>query len=290
MNFPVLQIRNLHCEYIKNQPVLQLNHLDIPAGKLVFIIGKSGIGKSTLIETLGLMNRTIAQHPDTSILFTPPGKEYHNERFELRDYWSLPNGPLSEFRKRHFSFVFQNTNLMPNFSSGENMMVSLLIQGKSLQEARREVLTVMDRLSLSREIFDKKTTEISGGQRQRLAFVRAITANFTIMFGDEPTGNLDKNTSEELMSVLKELIRDKGKTGIIVSHDLYLAEKFADIVAPITAEWKSGEGPVGDILSENIIQRDEAGEWRSHSGMPLTNPAGFLNGFLRSFHAETTTP
>lgn len=274
---PVFQIRHLACAYRANQPVLRLRHIDIPSGKLVFIIGKSGIGKSTLIETLGLMNRTIAPAPETSIRFD--GSE-NAAAVELRDHWQLPNRQLSDFRRRHFSFIFQNTNLMPNFTSGENMAISLLIRGYTMAEAKTEILSVMDRLSLDRSIFDKKTTEISGGQRQRLAFVRAITADFTVLFGDEPTGNLDRNTSEELMSILRERIQSKGKTGIIVSHDLYLAEKFADIVVPITPESVGEETYVGNILSENVIQRRATGHWQRTDGEVLPNPVAFLNQFL----------
>ncbi|MCB0522212.1 MAG: ABC transporter ATP-binding protein [Lewinellaceae bacterium] len=283
MSHSIFEIRNLRCEYVPGVPVLQLRKLDIPAGKLIFIIGKSGIGKSTLIETLGLMNRTIARHPDTSIKFQPAnGGEY-----ELKDSWDLPNERLSEFRKNHFSFVFQNTNLMPNFTSGENMAISLLIKGKPFQEAKKEVLSVMDRLSLGRDIFDKKITEISGGQRQRLAFVRAVTADFSVLFGDEPTGNLDKNTAEELMGLLKELIRDKGKTGIVVSHDLNQAEKFADMIVPITVEWNEEGMPAGDIVPENIIHKNGQG-WAKPTGEPMKNPIQFLNQFLASVHAEPT--
>jgi ABC-type lipoprotein export system ATPase subunit len=275
---PVFKIRNLDCAYLPGQPVLRLKNLDVPAGQLVFIIGKSGVGKSTFIETLGLMNETISPNEATSVLFAPPSS---SQEIELRDCWKLKNEQISALRKQHFSFIFQNTNLMPNFTSGENMIVSLLIKGRPFENAKREVLEVMDRLSLSRDIFDKKTTEISGGQRQRLAFVRAITADFTVLFGDEPTGNLDRNTSEELMSILKTLIRDKGKTGIIVSHDLFLAEKFADLIAPITSEWNAEtERSFGDILPENILRRNESGAWAMPDGQIVPNTAQYLNRFL----------
>lgn len=278
MTNPVFQIRNLECAYLPGQPVLRLKNLDVPSGQLVFIIGKSGVGKSTFIETLGLMNQTISHHETTSVMFNPAGAD---EGHELRDCWKLKNEQLSALRKKHFSFIFQNTNLMPNFTSGENMVVSLLIKGRPFDEAKREVLEVMDRLSLAREIFDKKTTEISGGQRQRLAFVRAITADFTVLFGDEPTGNLDRNTSEDLMLVLKKLIGEKGKTGIIVSHDLFLAEKFADLIAPITSQWNpENETSSGDILPENILRRNAAGEWATPDGRPVPNTAQYLNRFL----------
>ncbi|MEK7254499.1 MAG: ABC transporter ATP-binding protein [Bacteroidota bacterium] len=273
----VFQINNLQCEYKPGKPVLRLHRLDIPAGRLVFLIGRSGIGKSTFIETLGLMNSTIAAHPGTSLLFSPGNGA---AAIEMKDSWQLPNARLSDFRKQHFSFIFQNTNLMPNFSSGENMMVSLLIEGSDYAQAKKQVLAMMDRLSLAREIFDKKVTEISGGQRQRLAFVRAVTSDFTVLFGDEPTGNLDRSTSEELMAVLKDLIKDKGKTGIVVSHDLALASQFADLIIPLTVEQNPDGTEMGSVLPENIIHRCENDTWRDARGTLLPDTHSFLNRFL----------
>lgn len=271
----IFNINKLQCEYKLGVPALRIDQVEIPSGKLVFLIGRSGIGKSTFIETLGLMNRTIAAHPETSISFSPDGVE----SFELKDSWNLSNEKLSALRRNYFSFIFQNTNLMPNFTSGENMMVSLLIEGQPYDEAKEKVLKVMDRLSLSASIFDKKVTEISGGQRQRLAFVRAVTANFTVLFGDEPTGNLDRSTSEELMAILKELITLRRKTGIIVSHDLVLADKFADMIIPLNLERDESGIAFGGVNSSNIIYRKEE-QWVKANGDHLPDAGAYLNQFL----------
>jgi ABC-type lipoprotein export system ATPase subunit len=252
-----------------------LDELEIPAGRLVFVIGKSGVGKSTLLETLGLMNRTIVAHPDTSLVM-------HNtqgEEIELKDCWDWTNERLSHFRREHFSFIFQQTNLMPNFSAGENMAISLLIDGCSFAEAKREVLSVMDKLSLPRAIFDKKVTEISGGQRQRLAFVRAITSRFTVLFGDEPTGNLDPLTAEKLLTVLKDLVDEKNRTIVLVSHDLNLAAKFADYIMPITPAYDLHGNVFGNIVKNNIVKRSESG-WIDGAGQELSSPDAFLNDCL----------
>ena len=279
MNDLVFKVRNLTCEYVPGVPVLNLKHLDLPKGKLIFVIGKSGIGKSTFIETLGLMNNTIVSDQNTSVEFF----ENENTSIELKDSWNWPNEKLSDFRRSHFSFIFQSTNLMPNFTSGENMMVSLLIDGKSKTEAKEEVLNVMERLSLAANIFDKKITEVSGGQRQRLAFVRAITADFTVLFGDEPTGNLDEKTAHELMQVLKELIADRNKVGVIVSHDLNLAAHFADIIIPITAISKEDGTMLGEVVDENIISKQN-GIWRKHTGVEIVETVSYLNQFLSTDH------
>lgn len=272
----VFEISNLQCEYLPNRPVLKLNKLHIPRGQLIFVIGKSGIGKSTFIETLGLMNNTIAASENTSLQFFPDAS---SEGMELKNSWSLPNARLSEFRRKYFSFIFQNTNLMPNFTAGENMMMSLLIKGRPMTEAKAEVLGVMEKLSLGPEVFDKKITALSGGQRQRLAFVRSVTAEFSVLFGDEPTGNLDENTASELMGILKKVIKAEQKTGIIVSHDLRLACEFADMVIPITTVEDSEGQRSGVIEPKDIIQCKE-GAWYNGTAEAIEQPKTYLHQFL----------
>jgi len=272
----VFKIKNLQCEYLPQTPILALNDMEVPRGKLIFVIGKSGIGKSTLIETLGLMNNTIAAGADTSVRFFPTNGE---REIELKNSWQLPNQQLAEFRRNYFSFIFQNTNLMPNFTAGENMMMSLLIKGMETSQARKEVLQVMGRLSLGSEVFDKKITNLSGGQRQRLAFVRAVTTDFTVLFGDEPTGNLDEITANELMAILKKIIIEEEKTGIIVSHDLALARKFADMIVPISMENREGGKSVGQILPDNIIYRNDL-IWFDGKDNRILDPNTHLKQFL----------
>lgn len=271
----LFDIQNLHCGYTEGVTALEMKKLTIPAGKLVFVIGKSGIGKSTFIESLGLMNNTILNRPDTHIGFHYEEKQ----ELELRSAWGLHNDELSDLRRRYFSFVFQNTNLMPNFTAGENMMASLLIQGKSTEFAKPIVLEVMKRLSLAEEIFDRKTTELSGGQRQRLAFVRAVISDFVVLFGDEPTGNLDEKTAADLMTVLKNLIREDGKTAIIVSHDLKLAQRFADVIIPLTPAFDANGVMHGEVLEANIA-RMEDGQWRHANGEAIQDPMSFFSKYL----------
>ena len=165
---------------------------------------------------------------------------------------------------------------MPNFTAGENMIIGLLLKGRSYAEAKREVLKVMARLFLPEEVFDKKVTEISGGQRQRLAFVRAITADFTVLFGDEPTGNLDKQTAQEVLAVLQEAVRQEGKTVILVSHDLHLALQFADMVIPITAGHQKDGQPIGTVAPNNIIERQSSG-WIDQGGELIDAPFELLS-------------
>jgi len=272
----IYKISNLNCVYSDKTPVLKIADLDIPKGKLVFVIGKSGIGKSTFLETLGLMNNTIGTNKDLSFQFFP---EELDNLIELNNSWEKSNYELSQLRKKYFSFIFQSTNLMPNFTAGENMMISLLLGGMSTEDAKQEVLEIMTRLDLAPEVFDKKITELSGGQRQRLAFVRAITANFQVLFGDEPTGNLDKKTAFELMNVLKKIITEKNKTGIIVSHDLLLTLEFADLILPITPIEDQTMSNMGEILNEHLIWKS-SDRWLKNNGELVKDPFNYLNTFL----------
>ena len=150
MSESVFEINNLECAYSNNKTVLHIEDLKIPAGKLVFVLGVSGIGKSTLIETIGLMNNTIKNGTESSVKFSHKAKTE-----DISEIWKKGNEYLSEFRKKHFSFIFQNTNLMPNFTAGENMAVRMLLEGKTLEESKDRVMYFMDRLNLDRNLFDR---------------------------------------------------------------------------------------------------------------------------------------
>jgi len=272
---PIFSIKNLNCEYVKNKPVLRLEELEIGRGKLIFLIGKSGIGKSTFIETLGLMNNTIASLPDTKITFYPSSD---SAAVEIQNAWERSNKELSEFRKKNFSFIFQNTNLMPNFTAGENMMMGLLLDGENKSTAKAKVLDIMRQLSLPPEIFDSKISELSGGQRQRLAFVRAVTSKFSVLFGDEPTGNLDEKTADELMSILKSIIKKESKTGLIVSHDLRLAMKFADVILPIQSK-DDGTLTYGTVANKNMLTNNGT-NWISGAGEEIKDCSKVLESYI----------
>lgn len=275
MSNPIaFNIQNLICEYIVGQPVLHIDDLSIEKGKLVFILGVSGIGKSTFIETLGLMNKTIGNPKACNIDFYPES----GNSFNIADIWSTGNENLSDFRNKYFSFIFQNTNLMPNLSAGENMCISQLIEGKNLAESKPSVINVMGRLNLAEELFDRKVQELSGGQRQRLAFVRAITAGFTVLFGDEPTGNLDQDTAFKLMTILKDNLKEKNTTGVIVSHDIGLSTAFADEIILLTPGDYNGK-TVGVSKKEYImVRKDDVLYFKN--GDKVKDPKGFISKLL----------
>ena len=262
----VFHIKNLECQYLPGKTVLHVKELELPEKELIFILGVSGIGKSTFIETLGLMNKTIAKNDDTNILFYPNS----GDGIELKNIWDSTNQKISAFRNDYFSFIFQDTNLMPNFSAGENMCISQLIHGVNFLEAKNNVLQVMEELNLSDEVFDKKITALSGGQRQRLAFVRAITVNFKVLFGDEPTGNLDRDTAYRLMNNVKKNLQKKNGTGVIVSHDINLAMNFADRIVILTKKRLDEDHVMGELMPENIVHR-QGDLWYNSHGDKVNN-------------------
>lgn len=224
MEQPLLEIKDIELGYSSEKVVLSFPELKIPRGKMVFLLGPSGVGKSTLLEFLGLMT--------DSCLNRPKGIYQLNEgstSIDLAGIWNREDDEISQIRQDHFSFVFQSTNLMPNFTIGENMCFNLLVNGHSMAEAKETVLGLMDDLDLPRNLFDKRVTEASGGQKQRIAFVRAFGTSFSVLFGDEPTGNLDEKNAIRLFERLKAKITELNKTAVIVSHDLNLAKRFADL-------------------------------------------------------------
>ncbi len=235
----------MYCGYRAGRPVLHVPRLRIPRGKLTFIVGVSGGGKSTLLETLGLMNRTILRLDGFCKFFPAAGAP-----LALDEIWEHRFAALDDFRKKNYSFIFQKTNLIPNFTCGENMMLPALFKGERTAVARGRVLDYMDRIGLPAEVFDKHVSEISGGQRQRVSFIRAMAAEFTVLFGDEPTGNLDAKTAAEVLGVLAGYLAEHGKTGIVVSHDIGLATRFADVIIPI--ELTSG---LGTVHPDRVLHR-----------------------------------
>ena len=185
-----------------------LKGIDFTAGQseVVSIMGASGAGKSTLLQILGTLMR-----PDKGTLMIG-GTNVLN----------LGRDRISEFRNRHIGFVFQFHHLLPEFTSVENVMIPALIGGKSEKEAKAKAESLLDDLGLSQR-YSHKPAELSGGEQQRVAIARALVNNPSVLFADEPSGNLDSATKEDLHRLLFRL-RDKyGQTIIIVTHDPELA-------------------------------------------------------------------
>lgn len=225
----LFEIKDLSCSYDKTKVVLEIKHLVIPQGKKVFIVGESGIGKSTILETLGMMSKTIVD--DSASVF----KFYSNSdiNVNLKELWNDPKR-LSNFRLNNYSFIFQSTNFMKNFTAYENICFTRMLQGYSRKESFDKAKTVLSSLDLSLVDEKRMAHTLSGGQQQRLAFARAVLPDFTVLFGDEPTGNLDPENAKNVMQILTEKLDSlNGASAIIVSHDIPLALRFADVIIKI---------------------------------------------------------
>lgn len=232
-------IENLRCsydrQYIEGQSrvVLEISHLELPRGAKIFIVGESGIGKSTILETLGMMNNTIVPDAATKFVFY----EANGTKVNLKTLWSQDDNALSHFRRLNYSFIFQSTNLMRNFTAYENVAFTRMLQGYSRAECFERTRCVLEELGLDHIDETRMTQELSGGQQQRLAFARAILPDFHVLFGDEPTGNLDPENAMRVMQMLSdELNKQEGASAIIVSHDMHLATSFADVIIKIRKE------------------------------------------------------
>ena len=280
MSKPVFSIQKLSCSYdkdIKNR-VLYIDHLDIPRGELVFLLGSSGAGKSTLLETLGLMNDTVA---DGKILFAP---EENSEQIELGSLWEDDGkSSASDIRKANYSFIFQNTNLMENFTAYENICLSKMIQKEEIQEtAMQGARILMDKVGLpeSQVGVDTLSVNLSGGQRQRVAFVRALNSDGKVLFGDEPTGNLDEGNANELMRVVKTYLGN-DVTAIVVSHDISLALNHANRIICLTRNAEKGHG---EVLDENIFTRNQ---WENMGREELLS---FRDRLKKLYERKVVTP
>ena len=248
----LFDIEKLSCAYVNNQPVLEAKDLIIPKRKITVLLGPSGSGKSTLLETLGLMTKTVDKE-SSKILFYPTD----DEEYDLADLWGEnQENERYHIRLLYYSFIFQSTNLMPNFTALENVGLTELIQNKPESEAYFNAIeSLVKNLSVTSLAYEKKPFEFSGGERQRLAFARAINPEFTVLFGDEPTGNLDHFNSVKLMHFIRDFIANQREniSAIIVSHNIPLTLDFADRIIVLSKR----ENGVSTIDPHFIYDRDK---------------------------------
>ena len=178
--------------------------IDIAAGQLTAVMGPSGSGKSTLMHILAGLDRPTSGQ--ASIAGT--------------DITNLDDTQLTKLRREHIGFIFQFFNLLPMLTAEENILLPLDLAGK---RPDREWLTeLIERVGLGDRL-KHRPSEMSGGQQQRVAVARALVSRPTVMFADEPTGNLDSRTGEEILSLLRESVDALGQTTVMVTHDAHAA-------------------------------------------------------------------
>ncbi len=208
MSEPVIRIRDLTRHYVMGTETVQALRgvsLDIARNEYVAIMGPSGSGKSTMMNMIGCLD-------------TPTSGEYWLNGQEVSQ---LTDDQLARVRNKEIGFVFQTFNLLPRATSLHNVELPLVYAGISARERRARASAALGRVGLGNRM-DHRPNELSGGQRQRVAIARALVNEPSILLADEPTGNLDSTTSEEIMNVFSELHR-QGQTIIMVTHEADIA-------------------------------------------------------------------
>ena len=205
----VIEIENIARHfYVGNETIKALKKIDISIEKNEFValMGQSGSGKSTLMNILGCLD-------------TPTNGKYH---LADKNVSLLNDNSLAEIRNKEIGFVFQSFNLLPKSTALENVMLPLIYSGFDKKERRQKALMALEKVNLSDRV-NHRPNELSGGQRQRVAVARALVNNPSIILADEPTGNLDSATSEEIMALFQN-IHKNGNTIIIVTHEEDIAQ------------------------------------------------------------------
>ena len=185
---------------------------EVNAGEFISIMGPSGSGKTTLMNIIGCLD-------------TPTSGEYHLDDSEVS---LLDDDELAAIRNRKIGFVFQSFHLLTRNTALKNVMLPLTYAGYDKSEATEKAKSVLDKVGLDDRI-NHKPNELSGGQQQRVAIARALVNNPSIIFADEPTGNLDTKTGEEIMNLFKELHRN-GQTIIVITHENEVADQTERII------------------------------------------------------------
>jgi putative ABC transport system ATP-binding protein len=211
---PVLQLKNVSKVYPTTPPVKAVQNVDltVEAGELLALVGPSGSGKSTMLHIMGTLDR-------------PTSGEVKIVGHSVSD---LSDAELSGLRSAHIGFVFQAFYLLTGYSALENVADGLLYTGRSLDDRRTRAREALTTVGLAHRL-EHVATQLSGGERQRVAIARAIVGEHSLVLADEPTGNLDTQTSAGIVDLLHDLNR-AGTTIVVVTHDLEIAESLPRIV------------------------------------------------------------
>lgn len=211
MNQPIIQIDKVSKSYYRDSleiPVLNDISLNIPEGEFVALMGPSGSGKTTLLNLVAGIDR-----PDKGSIHVGG-----------TDISQLSESQLAKWRATHIGFIFQFYNLIPVLTAFENVELPLLLTSLSKRERKEHVETALKIVGLG-DRMDHYPKQLSGGQEQRVAIARAIASDPTILVADEPTGDLDKTSADEVLTLIERLNKEYKKTIVMVTHDPRAAEK-----------------------------------------------------------------
>lgn len=218
---------------VGGSPVVALNrvNLEIPRGSFTAIVGTSGSGKSTLLNMLGGLEAPT--HGQVSVA---------GHSLE-----SMSEHQLVTYRRENVGFIFQSFNLIESMTALDNVAMPLAFRGWATRRRRERARVVLEQLGLANHVHHKPS-QLSGGQQQRVGIARALACQPSIVFADEPTGNLDSRTAHQTLELFRTVVRRMGQTWVMVTHDADLA-RFADTIVSI------GDGRITDIL--HIDHADE---------------------------------
>lgn len=205
----MIKATNIH-KYYGDLHVLKGVDLNIQKGEIVSIVGASGAGKTTLLQILGTLDRASS-------------KEKSTLHVSNVDIIGLTDRHLAKFRNEHIGFIFQFHQLLPEFTALENVCLPAFIKNTSKEKAEKQAKELLDFLGLSQR-YHHKPGELSGGEQQRVAVARALINNPELIFADEPSGNLDSESAENLHNLFFQLRDEFGQTFVIVTHNDELAD------------------------------------------------------------------
>jgi putative ABC transport system ATP-binding protein len=206
----IVSLKNIVKRYMRGKQSVEVLHalnLEVPQGEFLALMGPSGSGKTTLLNLIGGLDRPTEGEVNVA-----------GERIDR-----LSGGALAKWRARHVGFVFQFYNLMPMLTAARNIELPLLLTSLSGAARRKNVQAALEIVGLA-DRARHKPSELSGGQQQRVAIARALVADPTLLVCDEPTGDLDRTTADEILGLLQTLNREQNKTVIVVTHDQKAAD------------------------------------------------------------------
>ena len=230
----ILTARGIKKNYYVGKTVLEVLKgvdLELVEGQILAIVGKSGAGKSTLLHILGMLDRP------TSGSLSLNGEDLINKK----------DIEMATYRNRFVGFIFQFHHLLPEFNAFENVVMPALITGKTLAESKDRVEFLLEKVGLLDRI-NHRPNELSGGELQRIAVARALMNEPSMVFADEPSGNLDHRNSEKLHVLIWDLAREHKCSFVIVTHDIRLAQR-ADRM------FKLEDGVLEEVDREKISER-----------------------------------
>ncbi|MBL4806126.1 MAG: ABC transporter ATP-binding protein [Rhodobacteraceae bacterium] len=217
MNNPVMELRDISKKYFAGKPneitVLDGTSFTLQRGEIVGLIAPSGAGKSTLLQIAGLLDDATSGEVWIDGVLANGGKDKARTRI----------------RRETVGFIYQFHHLLPEFSALENIAMPQRANGVSKADANTRARELLDRVGLSQR-YDHRPAELSGGEQQRVAFCRSLANQPKILLADEPTGNLDPETSDQVFAVLMELVRETGLSALIATHNHELAARMDRVV------------------------------------------------------------